>query len=163
MFMTTKEVDQMDFKEKTKKELWEIKRTLWKLADIHHTDESAANSGLYTFKQIEQLHDLQLRVGELINMMQMIICDEYVFEDGFFENKTGINNNDRGKCWVCGVGNLVWMNDFSFEDFMVEGEGIVSMLTCSNCGAQYEIYNKLDDEDIEEIEGLNEEVQNNGC
>lgn len=37
------------------------------------------------------------------------------------------------KCWFC-RGELIWNNDFSFEDYGLDGEGIVSVLTCSDCG-----------------------------
>lgn len=43
-------------------------------------------------------------------------------------------------CWFCGVGKLIWNVDFSFEDYGLEGEGIVAILTCSECGATWEGY-----------------------
>lgn len=43
------------------------------------------------------------------------------------------------KCWFCG-GNLVWQNDFSFEDYGVDGDGIVAVLCCAECNAHIECY-----------------------
>ena len=46
------------------------------------------------------------------------------------------------KCWHCQENSVIWDADFNFEDFCMEGEGIVSCLHCTNCNAQikYEIY-----------------------
>lgn len=43
------------------------------------------------------------------------------------------------KCWHCNS-NIVWNSDYDFEDLGYDGDGIVSILTCSNkkCGAEYE-------------------------
>ena len=51
---------------------------------------------------------------------------------------------EHWKCVECG-GGLVWNNDFDFEDYGAEGEGIVRVFTCPNCGAYIEAY--LSDED----------------
>ena len=51
------------------------------------------------------------------------------------------------KCFFCGVGNLIWGCDYSFEDFMLDGDGIVSVHTCSECGATWEGYLPLEDEE----------------
>lgn len=40
------------------------------------------------------------------------------------------------KCWFCGK-ELIWNNDFSFEDYGLEGEGIVMVLSCPNCGCSW--------------------------
>ena len=50
------------------------------------------------------------------------------------------------KCWFCNS-NLIWNNDFNFEDYGVEGEGIVAVLTCSECGAFFEGYLRTDGEE----------------
>lgn len=44
-------------------------------------------------------------------------------------------------CWFCNS-KLIWNNDFSFEDYGLENEGVVAVLTCSNekCGAFFEGY-----------------------
>lgn len=50
------------------------------------------------------------------------------------------------KCWYCNS-EVVWNCDYSFEDFCYDGEGIVTILTCSNdeCGAEFEGRLPLDD------------------
>ena len=38
-------------------------------------------------------------------------------------------------CCYCGS-QLIWDNDFSLEDYGVEGDGIISVHHCSNCHAE---------------------------
>lgn len=38
-------------------------------------------------------------------------------------------------CWFCGA-DLHWESDFNYDEFWGEGEGIVAILHCSNCGAE---------------------------
>ena len=42
------------------------------------------------------------------------------------------------ECFHCGFRAVVWDNDFSFEDCCYEGDGIVHICHCSNCGAEIE-------------------------
>ena len=42
-------------------------------------------------------------------------------------------------CIICGE-QLIWQNDFDWEDYGREGEGIVSVWICSKCGAEHEVY-----------------------
>jgi len=42
------------------------------------------------------------------------------------------------ECFHCGHESVVWDNDFSFEEYYGEGEGIVHILHCANCGAEIE-------------------------
>lgn len=49
------------------------------------------------------------------------------------------------KCWFCG-GTLIWNNDYNYEDYGLDGEGIVSVLVCSECGAMGEGYKGVEDE-----------------
>ena len=42
------------------------------------------------------------------------------------------------KCWHCNS-DVVWQSDYSFEDYDMDGDGIVTVLTCSKCDAYYEI------------------------
>ena len=37
-------------------------------------------------------------------------------------------------CWHCG-GEVIWGGDFDYEDYGMDGEGIVSNLSCSKCKA----------------------------
>lgn len=48
------------------------------------------------------------------------------------------------KCWYCSS-DVIWQNDFTYEDYGCEGDGIVSVLICSSeeCNAEVEIYKDL--------------------
>jgi len=48
------------------------------------------------------------------------------------------------KCWHC-QSDVIWGGDHSFEEYDLEGEGIVTNMSCSKCPANYLIY--LGDED----------------
>ena len=50
------------------------------------------------------------------------------------------------KCWFCNS-EMIWGCDFSFEDYGLEGDGIVATLTCSECEAYAEFYTKPEDYD----------------
>lgn len=41
------------------------------------------------------------------------------------------------KCFNCG-GDICWDNDFRYEDMGYEGDGIVHMCHCTECGAEIE-------------------------
>lgn len=40
------------------------------------------------------------------------------------------------ECFHCGAIAVGWCADFDFEDFGYEGEGIVHVCQCQNCGAE---------------------------
>ncbi len=40
------------------------------------------------------------------------------------------------ECFHCGCRAVVWDADFDFEDYGLEGEGIVQECHCINCGAE---------------------------
>jgi len=52
-------------------------------------------------------------------------------------------------CCFCNK-ELIWGGDFSFEDYGLEGEGIVSNLSCPNnqCGAFFLVYKPIDDDSL---------------
>ena len=53
------------------------------------------------------------------------------------------------ECFHCLARAVIWDADFTFEDFGYEGEGIVHVCHCSNCGAEI-LYNiRIGDEDDE--------------
>ena len=54
------------------------------------------------------------------------------------------------ECFHCLARAVVWDSDFSFEDFGLEGEGIVHICHCANCGAEIEYYisEKGEDEEL---------------
>ena len=56
------------------------------------------------------------------------------------------------ECFHCCAKAVVWQADFSFEDYGMEGEGIIHVCKCANCGADIEYYISLDDPDEEDAE-----------
>lgn len=48
------------------------------------------------------------------------------------------------ECFNCGNRSVVWDNDFSFEDYCEEGEGVIHALHCTHCGALIEYRIPLD-------------------
>lgn len=42
------------------------------------------------------------------------------------------------QCFHCLQNTVAWDSDYDFEDFGYEGEGIIHMCHCSNCGAEIE-------------------------
>lgn len=50
------------------------------------------------------------------------------------------------KCFNCGHDTVVWQNDFSYEDYDLEGEGIVHVLYCTHCHSDITYYTPLDEE-----------------
>lgn len=54
------------------------------------------------------------------------------------------------ECFHCCERAVYWLGDFDFEDYGYEGEGIVQICKCSNCGAEIEYRIKTNKENIEE-------------
>ncbi|MCD3276707.1 hypothetical protein [Clostridium botulinum] len=50
-------------------------------------------------------------------------------------------------CWYCGA-KMIWNSDFTFEDYALEGEGVISILSCPNCQATAEFYHKIPENDM---------------
>ena len=55
------------------------------------------------------------------------------------------------ECFHCGERAVIWGNDFDFEDYGLEGEGIIHELRCTNCGARITYFILLEDEDDTEV------------
>lgn len=56
------------------------------------------------------------------------------------------------QCFHCLSNSVVWDNDFNFEDFMYEGEGLIHICHCANCGAEIQYSIPISSEDDEEDE-----------
>ena len=54
------------------------------------------------------------------------------------------------ECFHCCRKAVVWDSDFDFSDFGLDGEGIVHMCHCNNCGAEIEYKVPIPDEDNED-------------
>ena len=48
-------------------------------------------------------------------------------------------------CWHCNS-ELIWGGDHDYEDYGMEGEGIVSNLSCPNCDAFVLVYLPIDND-----------------
>ena len=46
------------------------------------------------------------------------------------------------KCWFCGS-NMIWGCDFDFEDYGLDGEGVVATLS----GATAEFYSNMEEDE----------------
>lgn len=57
------------------------------------------------------------------------------------------------QCFHCLEFAVSWDSDFSFEDMMIDGEGIVHMCHCNNCGALIEYYVPFKEGKDEDIQG----------
>lgn len=53
------------------------------------------------------------------------------------------------QCFHCGCDGVIWDSDFSFEEFGVEGEGIVHTCHCTKCNAQITYFISLDNTENE--------------
>ena len=52
------------------------------------------------------------------------------------------------KCFICGEDGCIWGSDFSYEEVYQEDiEGVVSFFTCPNCGAEYEVTQRFEEEE----------------
>ena len=51
------------------------------------------------------------------------------------------------QCFHCGHYSVIWGADFTFDDYGLEGDGVVHACHCANCGADIEYYvpDKVDD------------------
>ena len=45
-------------------------------------------------------------------------------------------------CWHCRE-ELIWGGDATYEDYGIEGDGVVSNLSCNNCNTYVEVYHDI--------------------
>ena len=43
------------------------------------------------------------------------------------------------RCWHCGK-EMIWGADFTYEDYGMDGDGIVSNFSCPDCPTTAEVY-----------------------
>ena len=53
------------------------------------------------------------------------------------------------ECLNCGSHNVIWDVDFTFEDYGMEGDGIVKEFHCEDCGAMITYMIPFNTEDFE--------------
>ena len=61
------------------------------------------------------------------------------------------------ECFHCCTRSVIWDSDFTFEDFGFEGEGLVHVLHCTNCGAEIVYRIGITEDDIEELKKKSKE------
>lgn len=50
------------------------------------------------------------------------------------------------RCAFCGE-LMIWQNDFTYDDYCLDGEGIVSVYRCSECKTTAGFYHTEEEED----------------
>ena len=53
------------------------------------------------------------------------------------------------ECFHCGAKAVIWDSDFSFEDYGIEGEGIIHNCHCTECGAEIMYFISLEENEDE--------------
>ena len=48
------------------------------------------------------------------------------------------------ECFHCGEKAVVWDSDFTFEDYGLDGEGIVNHCHGENCGAEIDYFVRIE-------------------
>lgn len=57
------------------------------------------------------------------------------------------------ECFHCGKRAVGWEIDFNFEDYGIDGDGIVHVCRCNNCDAEILYFIRIDEpEDSIEVE-----------
>jgi len=52
-------------------------------------------------------------------------------------------SNNNTNCWFCGT-KMKWSDDSSFEDYGIDGKGIIAEVYCPSCGATADFYTKIE-------------------
>lgn len=55
------------------------------------------------------------------------------------------------ECFHCLQRTVVWDADFTFEDYGIEGEGLINHCHCTNCGAEIDYFVPITEEDEAEL------------
>ena len=58
----------------------------------------------------------------------------------------------KATCFHCMQPAVCWDNDFDYEDYGFEGQGIVHACHCGKCGAEILYMIRIDDEEDEDEE-----------
>lgn len=56
------------------------------------------------------------------------------------------------ECFHCGERAVIWDSDFDYEDYGLDGPGIVQVLHCTHCGAYIEYHIDCGEDDEEETD-----------
>ena len=55
------------------------------------------------------------------------------------------------ECFNCGHRSVICLADCDFADYGIDGEGVIHVLKCQNCGADIEYYVPITEDDIKEL------------
>ena len=55
------------------------------------------------------------------------------------------------ECFHCCQRAVVWDADFDFSDFGLDGEGVVHVCHCTNCGAKIQIFSGVNNTNTEDV------------
>ena len=78
---------------------------------------------------------------ELISKKQLIDTLKQIITDIENERPAFIPRT----CFECGSTELIWENDYSYEDCGLDGEGIVHFYHCNKCRAEYEVRTAIEE------------------
>ena len=54
------------------------------------------------------------------------------------------------ECFHCGSRAVIWDADFDYDDYGMEGQGIIHECHCTHCGARITYFVSCDDEENED-------------
>lgn len=54
------------------------------------------------------------------------------------------------ECFHCGERAVIWDNDFSFEDYGYDEDGIIHECHCTNCGAEITYAISFSDDEMDD-------------
>ena len=78
--------------------------------------------------------------------------------DKTFHRSYDANSCGVFECFHCGHRTVIWDCDYDYSDFGYEGEGIVQVLHCENCGARIEYLIDCRDDDTEHSDDAEDEA-----
>lgn len=70
-------------------------------------------------------------------------------------NDTNVEQQETSgayQCFHCGSRSVIWDSDFDYDDYGLDGDGIIHELHCTNCGASITYYIPDENEEDEENE-----------
>lgn len=99
-------------------------------------------------------YDIKEKRGELELAQRCFDCAEELkqLSKWLKDYRELIKPRGTYECFHCGNKTVVWDSDFDFSDYGLEGEGVIHVCHCANCGAEieYRISNDVEGDDEDE-------------
>lgn len=97
-------------------------------------------------------------VQELGEKVANSALDEFIYKGKTLRewiDKISEQDEHKGsyECFHCLSKSVCWDGDFDFSDYGYEGEGIVQVCHCANCGAEIEYRISIPNEEEDEKDG----------